>query len=150
MKKYLLDTNIISYLDDPKSPFQKPIVNRLSSLGGDDAVYISILSLYELQYSIFRSASEMKPKITQTINMFIERFPVLNLSAAGAEIYGNVKTMYKEKVGTGKKELDQHNIDFILAASAITEQAVMVSNDSIFEKIKEIYPEFQLENWTQL
>jgi hypothetical protein len=58
--------------------------------------------------------------------------------------------MYKEKVGIGNKDIDRHNIDFILAASAITKRAVMVSNDSIFEKIKEIYPDFLFENWTQL
>ncbi|WP_420264829.1 type II toxin-antitoxin system VapC family toxin [Candidatus Magnetominusculus dajiuhuensis] len=150
MKKYLLDTNIISYLDDPQSPFQKAIVNRLSCLGSDDAVYISILSLYEFQYSIFRSAPEMKPRITQTINMFVERLPIINLSAESAQIFGNVKSMYKENIGIGRKELDRHNIDFILAASAITKKAVMVSNDSIFEKIKGIYPDFQFENWTQL
>ncbi|MBF0606835.1 MAG: type II toxin-antitoxin system VapC family toxin [Magnetococcales bacterium] len=103
MKSYLLDTNIISYLDDPKSPFHKPIVNRLSSLCSDDTVYISILSLYELQYSIFRSVSEMKPKLTQTIKVFIELFPIINLSAKGAEIFGNIKSMYKEKVYPLKK-----------------------------------------------
>ncbi|MBF0488257.1 MAG: hypothetical protein HQK98_08875 [Nitrospirae bacterium] len=92
MKKYLLDTNIISYLDDP----------------------------------------------------------LINLSAESAQIFGNVKSMYKENIGIGRKELDRHNIDFILAASAITKKAVMVSNDSIFEKIKGIYPDFQFENWTQL
>ncbi len=91
----------------------------------------------------------MKPKLTQTIKVFIELFPIINLSAKGAEIFGNIKSMYKEKVGIGKKEIDRHNIDFILAASAISENAIMVSNDSIFEKIKRIYTDFQWENWTR-
>ncbi|WP_353740390.1 type II toxin-antitoxin system VapC family toxin [Candidatus Magnetobacterium casense] len=63
MKTYLLDTNIISYLDDPRSRFHKPVVNRLSSLCSDDTVYISILSFYELQYSIFRILLKKQGKL---------------------------------------------------------------------------------------
>ncbi|MCG6550828.1 MAG: hypothetical protein L7F77_00765 [Candidatus Magnetominusculus sp. LBB02] len=58
MRKYLLDTNIISYLDDPQSPYQKPIVNRLSSLGSDDFVlsnktsfHLKVAMVTELSFS---------------------------------------------------------------------------------------------------
>jgi predicted nucleic acid-binding protein len=45
------------------------------------------------------------------------------------------------------KLLDQHNIDLILASSAIAEDATLVSNDKIFLSIKEIEPTLKLENW---
>ncbi len=40
MRRYLLDTNIITYLEEKKSPFHMPVVSRLSKLPDENEVYI--------------------------------------------------------------------------------------------------------------
>lgn len=45
--KYLLDTNIVSYFADPRSPFHAAPIKRFSALAEEDAVFISVLTLYE-------------------------------------------------------------------------------------------------------
>jgi len=51
--------------------------------------------------------------------------------------------------GIGKKEVKRHTVDFILASTAIESNAVIVSEDGIFKKIKEFYPSLQVENWKE-
>lgn len=52
-----------------------------------------------------------------------------------------------KRPGINQKALDQHNIDFILASSAIAEEAVLVGNDKIFLLIRDVEPALRLENW---
>ena len=42
--------------------------------------------------------------------------------------------------------MERHNIDFMLASSAVIENAVLVSNDSIFPIIQNLYRNFMHEN----
>ncbi len=51
--KYLLDTDIVSYLADKNSPFHEPVRDRLSEAGDDDQVCVSILTLYEIEFGVF-------------------------------------------------------------------------------------------------
>jgi predicted nucleic acid-binding protein len=59
MKKYLLDTDIITYLEEKDSPFHASVKSRLSSLSDVDEVYISVLTLYEMHYGI--ASQKYKP-----------------------------------------------------------------------------------------
>ncbi len=43
MIKYILDTNIIRYLEDDNSHLHKPIIQHLSMLNNEDKVYLSVL-----------------------------------------------------------------------------------------------------------
>jgi len=52
MKKYLLDSDIITYLEEKNSPLHAPVISRLARLSDDDEVYISVLTIYEMQYGI--------------------------------------------------------------------------------------------------
>jgi predicted nucleic acid-binding protein len=54
MTKYLLDTNIPVYLEDPDSPFHHPVKERCQQLQDEDQVYVSVLSLYELYYEAIK------------------------------------------------------------------------------------------------
>ncbi len=42
-----------------------------------------------------------------------------------------------------------HAVDFILASTAIETNAVIVSDDRIFETIREFYSSLRIENWKQ-
>ena len=52
MKLYLLDSDILTYLEQQDSPLHKPVAQRLSQLDDSDEVLISIISFYEMQYGV--------------------------------------------------------------------------------------------------
>ena len=141
MNKYLLDTNIASYFADDLSPFHSAVSRKISHLGNQKRVYLSMLTIYELQHAISCVESNLAEKFINTIKVMTEIFEITNLSKNGAAIFGKIKTRYRQATGTARKALERHNIDIMLAASAVSENAVLVSNDRIFERIHEIYPE---------
>jgi predicted nucleic acid-binding protein len=147
MNKYLLDTNILGYLEMKYTPNHEAIEKQIAALDDEDEIYVSILAIYEMYYGASRCQPENRTKMLAMIKSVKKQFIILPLQEEGAEVYGRLKTIYKEKIGIGKNEITKHNIDFILAASAITAKAILVSNDAIFQNIQEIYPGLRLENW---
>ena len=150
MRKYLLDTDIITYLEEKDSPFHASVKSRLSSLSDVDEVYISVLTLYEMHYGI--AYVKEKPgkykKLLAVQNSIKHRFPILPLSGKGAEIYGEIKSLYRKDTGIQKKPIKQHDVDFILSSTAIEYDLIIVSNDGIFQKINELFPKLKVENWS--
>jgi predicted nucleic acid-binding protein len=146
--KYLLDTNILSYLEEQSSPFHAKTKARLYRLTDHDEILLPILILYELRYSVSAAAPENSARLTALVSSYLQQFPLQQLSERGAEIFGDIKAKYRrQRPGITQPALDRHNIDFILASSALAENAVLVSNDHIFTAISEIEPALQLENW---
>ncbi len=144
---YLVDTNILSYMENRHSPFHKQVKERFTQLAGNDEVFISILTIYELEYSIPLSTPEEKDSLRKVVDYFQRRFPVMHTSTKGAKAFGHLKSQYKKHTGGNKKVLDQHNIDFIIAGSALSEGYTLVSNDKIFKTLQLLVPDFQTENW---
>lgn len=107
-----------------------------------------ILSLYEYEYSICFADKDLAQQLLKTKQNLLELFEILPLTLRGSEIFGEIKTAYRKKTGINQKSLERHNVDFVLASTAIADGAVLVSNDKIFEKLIEIYPYFDLTNWT--
>lgn len=143
---YLLDTNIIAYLADKDSVYNQTVANHFIRLQDEDIVAISILTLYELHYSIANS-SEISAAVIALKQQLCESLEILPLSPTGAKIFGELKTRYR-KIQIHKKLLALDTIDLILASTALEIKAVLVSNDSIFEKLKYLHPELTVENWT--
>jgi predicted nucleic acid-binding protein len=57
-----------------------------------------------------------------------------------------------ELIGIGKKALQKHNADLMIASTAIEIKATLVSQDNkdkIFEILKNVRDDFQWEDWTQ-
>jgi len=149
-KKYLLDTNIITYLQEQSSLFHHPVKNRLSALNDEDQVYVSVFSFYEIEYGIAVSETgEMRETFALMKEAMRRDFPVLPFTEKGSEVFGILKVGYMKQTGITKKAVKKHDIDFMLASSAIVKNAVMVTNDNIFEELKKLRPDFQLENWTE-
>jgi predicted nucleic acid-binding protein len=145
--KYLLDTNIVSYFSDPRSRFHQKTISRFSSLAEEDMVYVSVLTLYETQYGIVYAPEEKKQKVAEVEQMMKQFLFLLPVSPEGADIFGRIKAEYRRMSSLEQKTFDRHDIDFILASSAIAEDAILVSNDKIFLAIKNIEPSLKLENW---
>lgn len=148
MTTYLLDTNIIGYLEDFNATNHQTLINKIFSLEDSDHVCISVLSLYEYEYSIAHASPDLKEGLLKTKQTIKEIFQVLPLSVEGSEVFGYLKHTFSKHTGISKKALNRHNVDIMLASTAIVEKAVMVSNDAIFTKLAAMYPELQYENWT--
>jgi predicted nucleic acid-binding protein len=154
MTGYLLDTNIPLYLEDPTSPFNHAVIRSFQRLQDDDRLFISVLSLYELYYGMaLRKRDNREQFATQTLLVIEEikkRFSILPLTGKEAPVFGEIKAHYKER--PKRKEdisetIKKHDFDFILASTAIEYDLTIVSNDSIFYSIKELFPNLRIENW---
>jgi predicted nucleic acid-binding protein len=145
--KYVLDTNIVSCSINRRSPFHHHVTGKLSRLSENDAVCISVLTFYEAEYGVLSVPAEHRERVGKARELMLRLFDILPVPASGAESFGRIKLAYRNKTGIPQKLLHQHNIDFILASSALAENAVLVSNDRIFAAIAEIEPALQLENW---
>jgi predicted nucleic acid-binding protein len=146
---YLLDTNIISYLTDPNSPHRNKIKDKLLSLSEDDIVSVSIITLYELSYGLntFYGTSEHKYIFEDGIKFIREYLDIYPLDINEIDIFGILKSKYKQSTGITKTAIKKNDLDFLIAATAISHNAILISNDTIFNKIIEIAPEIEYENW---
>jgi len=149
MKTYLLDTNIISYLTDPNSPHKDRIKKRLLSLSEDDNVSVSIITLYELSYGLNTMNDSKNKVIFETGIKFIKEYlDIYPLDINEVELFGILKARYKKSTGIAKVAIKKNDLDFLIAATAINHNAILVSNDIIFNKLIELEPSLKSENWT--
>ncbi len=149
MSAYLLDTNIIAYLADVESPHHAPVWQRFQTLAEEDEVSLSILTIYELHYSLAKgnarttdaSILRMKEKLCATL-------PIIPLSPAGAMLFGELKFRYEQVYHFKKPALARDTVDLIIASTALEKGAILVSNDTtIFPRIQAVESRLQLENW---
>lgn len=148
--KYLLDTNILIYLKDPYSEHYD-IVGRnfLGKLANESEVYVSLLTLYEVEVGVsLASTSEVKDLMQDTIELIETHFEVFPLTREEAKLFGDLKAAYIKAYGMKAKAAKRDDIDLILASTAIIEGAILVSNDSVFNKLQVINSNLRYENWT--
>jgi len=156
MTKYLLDTNIPVYLETPDSPFHHPVKESFKLLQDEDQLFVSVLTLYELYYGMTLrkkgGREQFAAQTLLTIEEIEKRFTLLPLTGTGAPIFGEIKARYKERSREQEEEqetIKKHDVDLILASTAIEYDLIVVSNDNIFQKIKEMFPNLQVENWAK-
>ncbi len=146
--KYLLDSNTVSDIYNPSAENHNRFINKILALKENDDVFISILTLYEFEYAFANAPSQKKTEIKSTIWQMQQDFIVLPLSPTAAEIFGDLKKLFKELRNIKPENLKKHTIDLIIAADALNHRAVLVSADKIYQDILIINPELNLENWT--
>ncbi len=148
-KHYLLDTNIISYLTDPNSPYKQSVKEHLLTLTHNDSISVSIITLYELSYGLhsYKSTQESIEIFKQGIHFIETYLEVLPLDIQEIDIFGKLKARYKEATGIQNKANKKNDLDFLIVATAINHNATLISNDMIFDKLFEIEPRIRYENW---
>ena len=57
------------------------------------------------------------------------------------------KDKIKEKLLSLSEDDTVNDLDFLIAATAINHNAILVSNDAIFNKLIELEPSIKYENW---
>jgi len=147
MTKYIFDTNVTSILGRNQQ-VSYDLLDKLSNLPDEDIITVSVLTLYESNYGLKNSNNkEQKQEIINNINFIQKYFDVIPLDLKEMEIYADLKVAYKNHTGITKKDAKKNDIDLLIASSAIAENAVLVSNDKIFETLSEIEPNLKFENW---
>lgn len=150
MSIYILDTDIISYLWDDKSPYHARVVERLSSLSDSDVVGISVISIYELTYGMDSFKDEELQAIFKNALESIQNDKdsnIFSLEHNGAKFFSHLKTVYKNSTGITAKDAKKNDLDLMIASIAMSRDAILISNDRIFEKLMEIEPILKHENW---
>lgn len=147
--KYLLDSDIVSILYDDSRKEQYDVLHHtLTQLTDDDIVYTSILVLYELEYSFYNAPDEKKAPIRKTINAVLNDFDgVLPLALETASIFGELKAMLKKTRHLNRQEMRKHNIDLMLASTAIQTGSILVGTDRIYKEIATLHTAFHFQNW---
>lgn len=145
--RYLLESDGLSDLYDPEAPSHEAVTRRLSLLEDSDQVFLSILALYELEYGFANASEEKKPVIRQRISDAQEDFPVLPLTAEAARLFGSFKASLRRMRQLSDRGAKAHNIDLMIAATAITEDCVLISEDSIYPDVQRLFPDLKLESW---
>lgn len=145
---YLLDTNIVAFLyDDTLEPQYSKLFQKIESLQSHENLYVSILTLYELEYSIVNAEAGKQKAVRVIANRIKDDFQVLPLPEAGAMVYGELKTYLKKHRNINRENIKKHNIDLMMASTAITKGCILVSNDRVFEAIDGINDKFLFQNW---
>jgi predicted nucleic acid-binding protein len=146
--KYLLDSNTVSDIYNPSSDNHNRFIKKILALKEGDDILISILTLYEFEYAFANSPAHKKNEIRATICQIQQDFIVLPLSPTAAEIFGDLKKLFKELRNIKQENLKKHTIDLMIAADTLNHRTVLVSADKIYQDIQLIKPELNLENWT--
>ena len=63
------------------------------------------------------------------------------------DIFGEIKAKYKQQTGINTKALKKNDIDFLIASTAISQGAILLSNDGIFADIVEYGMGLEFEVW---
>lgn len=150
MKKYLLETDIISYAGDKKSPQHEAVSQHFSNISPKDKLYISDLSLYEYRAGLYLLDGDHRKRIIQGLSEILQYVMVLPLSPEeGGEIFGELSKEHQHRTGMNDNALKKYTIDMILASEAICHDMILVYNDRIHEKLSEIRDDFKIERWTK-
>ena len=132
MPRYLLDTNICSYIMKGNIPAVRRHLARVPIA----QLFISSVTEAELRYGVAR-----RPKaanLQQVLDEFLLRVTVLSWDSRAALEYGLLRASLEssgQPIG---------NLDLMIAAHALATGAVLVTNDRSFARIKTL----KTENWT--
>ena len=151
--KFLFDTNALSSFTRDSNDGYHAISSKVASLNDSDELYASILSIYEMEYGVLHAKKQnIIAEMKEAIQFVKDEFQIVPLTDNGAKIFADIKEQYQEKKGLGKKALIKHNVDLMIASTAIEIEAVLITNDTkdaIPIIIKACRSDFEWEDWTK-
>jgi len=129
---YLLDTNTCIFIIN-KKPIQ--VLEKLQKTI-KKKIYLSSISIAELQYGIYKSCNIEKNRIALT--EFLAPFEILPFDDNDAEVFGKIRADLKKKgtiIGP---------YDLLIAAQAISKGLILVTNNvDEFKRVEGI----EIEDW---
>lgn len=140
MAAFLVDSNIVSYLFDTASRFHAPVRRAFESADEGDRLCLSVLSLYELNAVAAANGFAMPHE------RIVAAFDLRPLPPDGAGRFADLKSKLRGASGMTAAAAARHNIDLMLAATALVEGLAVVSNDAIFPRIAAIESALRVVN----
>jgi tRNA(fMet)-specific endonuclease VapC len=131
---YLLDTNMASYVIKGNIP---RVRERLLKVPMAE-VGISAVTEAELRFGVARKPEAVRPKTA--VEEFLLRVDVLPWDSEAAQHYALIRAAL-ERVGE-----PMGNLDMMIAAQALAAQAVLVTHDRVFRRVKGL----KIEDWSKL
>ena len=169
MESYLLDTNIASFLLDKNSKFYKIAIKFAQSLNPNDRIFISRIVVAEIKYGhkVFKVFLYSDIKRRQAIENAFKTYRVLEISKHTTDPYSDIRsalflkyarqdrkgkikdTKFPEKLvdRTTSFELGIQENDIWIAAIALEYNAILVTADKHFSRIKELIPDLRIKLW---
>lgn len=129
---YMLDTNICIYLLRGQAP---KVIARLEEQDVGSVV-MSCLTLAELRHGVERQPVRVRKSDTVAMNALLRDIPALDFDKDAAHAFG--------VLASGSKLKRNQAVDNLIAAHAISLQAVLVTNNG---KDFKGYPGLVVENW---
>lgn len=124
---YLLDTNIVSYILSGRSPAARA---KLATLGENEIGCVSTITEGEIRYGL---AKNPNARIRTVLDGFLNKLRMLPWGRDEAIVYGDLRAQM-ERAG---KTLG--NMDLLIAAQAISLDAVLVTNDQSFAQVEDLH-----------
>jgi tRNA(fMet)-specific endonuclease VapC len=129
---YLLDTNICIFLKN-KKPIH--VLERLQQVI-DNTIYISSISVMELQFGVHHSTNIEKNRISLT--EFLAPFKILDFDSEDAEISGRIRSALF-RIG---KPIGPY--DLLISGQAIAKNLTIITNNkSEFQRVEGLL----IEDW---
>lgn len=131
--RYLLDTNTVSYILKGNFP---TVRQRLLKVPMSD-VGISVITEAELRFGVARLPQNAK--LGTVVEEFLLRIEVLAWDSDAARYYAPLRAALEadgEPIG---------NLDLMIAAQALAVDAILVSNDRVFRRVKGL----KIEDWSK-
>ena len=133
MVRYLLDTNTASYAI--KGNVAR-VREQLLKIAMAD-VGISVITEAELRFGVARLPSAIRLK--DLVKEFLLRVEVLPWNSAAANRYAEIRAALER---SGKP---MGNMDMLIAAHALSVEAVLVTHDRVFRRVKGL----KIEDWSK-
>lgn len=130
---YLLDTNTASYIIKGNIPSVRERLLKVPIA----SVAISVITEAELRFGVARKPEAVKLKTA--VDEFLLRIDALPWDSEAAKQYSNVRSVLEssgEPIG---------NLDLMIASHALSTHRVLVTNDRVFRRVKQL----KLEDWTK-
>jgi tRNA(fMet)-specific endonuclease VapC len=131
--RYLLDTNTVSHMAKGDTPSISRQFQRLKS----SSIAISAVSEGELLYGLARRPEVRH--IAAAVISVLAGISVLPWDSNAARFYGHLRAALEREGKT------LGSLDMMIAAHALAEDAVLVTNDAAFRHIDRL----RIEDWTR-
>ena len=131
--RYLLDTNTASYVIKGNVPLVRERLLKIPMA----EVGISVITEAELRFGVARRPEAARLKIA--VQEFLLRVEVLPWNSDAAEHYAQTRAALERQ---GKP---MGNLDLMIAAQALAAEAVLVTHDRVFRRVKGL----KIEDWTK-
>jgi tRNA(fMet)-specific endonuclease VapC len=131
--RYLLDTNIVSYIIKGNVPRVRERLVRVPMA----QIAISVVTEAELRFGVVRRPDAVRLKIA--VEEFLLRVAVLPWDSKAAKHYAEIRAAM-ERAGE-----PMGNLDIMIAAHALAAEVVLVTSDRAFRRVKGL----KREDWAR-